>query len=422
MTSLADMLANAPRFDARRMLVDYVQGRALHVLGLPGSHPLDPDQGLRDVGLDSLMAVELRNELQARVAIHLPTTLAFDYPTVNAIANHLAQALALDGGASPAVTRGAGGGRLCRAARRPVGCRSRGVAERRAVGRSAAGRGDLVSVRPEDLSPVKRALLEIRDLRARLQQAEGARLEPIAIVGAGVRVPGGVTTLEQFWTLLIEGRDAITEVPASRWAVDQFYDADPDAPGKIATRFGGFLERIDQFDAKFFGITPREAASLDPQQRLLLEVAWEALEHAGQAPDALTGHADRRLHRPELHRLPDGGREVHRRSPTSTPISRPAATRASRRAGSRTCWACKGRASRSIPPARRRWSPCTWPRRACALGECAMALAGGVNLMLLPELSINFSRAQMMAPDGRCKTFDAAPTATSAAKGAAWSC
>ena len=85
-TSLADMLASAPAVRRKTLLVDYVQARALHVLGLPGSHPLDPDQGLRDVGLDSLMAVELRNELQARVAVHLPTTLAFDYPTVNAIA------------------------------------------------------------------------------------------------------------------------------------------------------------------------------------------------------------------------------------------------------------------------------------------------------------------------------------------------
>ena len=101
-TGLADMLAKAPPVRRMTLLLDYVHGRALHVLGLPGSYPLDPDQGLRDVGLDSLMAVELRNELQSRIAVHLPTTLAFDYPTVNAIANHLAQTLALDTGVLPA--------------------------------------------------------------------------------------------------------------------------------------------------------------------------------------------------------------------------------------------------------------------------------------------------------------------------------
>ena len=97
-------------------------------------------------------------------------------------------------------------------------------------------------------------------------------------------------TPDEFWELLRDGRDAITEVPPDRWSLDAFYDADPDAPGKMSTRFGGFLEGADRFDARFFGITPREAITMDPQQRLLLEVAWEALEHAGQAPDQLAGH------------------------------------------------------------------------------------------------------------------------------------
>ena len=262
-----------------------------------------------------------------------------------------------------------------------------------------------MSVRAEELSPVKRALLEIRDLRARLQQAEGARLEPIAIVGAGVRVPGGVTTLEQFWTLLIEGRDAITEVPASRWAVDQFYDADPGAPGKIATRFGGFLERIDEFDAKFFGITPREAISLDPQQRLLLEVAWEALEHAGQAPDALTGHATGVF----------VGLSSTDYMTTAMKFTAAADIDAYLATGGHPSVA-SGRISYVLGlqgPSFTIDTACSsslaavhLAAQSLRLGECAMALAGGVSLMLLPELSINFSRAQMMAPDGRCKTFD----------------
>ena len=140
------------------------------------------------------------------------------------------------------------------------------------------------------LSPTKRAILEIRDLRARLEASEQRASEPIAIVGMGLRLPGGVTTPDEFWKLLRDGRDAITEVPPERWSLDTFYDPDPNAPGKMSTRFGGFIEGADRFDARFFGITPREAISMDPQQRLLLEVAWEALEQAGQAPDQLAGH------------------------------------------------------------------------------------------------------------------------------------
>ena len=143
----------------------------------------------------------------------------------------------------------------------------------------------------EGLSPIKRALLELRDLQARLAEAERVKTEPIAIVGVGLRLPGGVNSCESFWDLLVHGVDAITPVPAERWNADEFYDSDADAPGKIVTRCGGFLDRIDQFDARFFGITPREAVSMDPQQRLLLEVAWEALEHAGCPPDALIGSA-----------------------------------------------------------------------------------------------------------------------------------
>ena len=109
------------------------------------------------------------------------------------------------------------------------------------------------------------------------------------MVGLGCRYPGGVQDPESFWRLLREEQDAICEVPLERWDVKAYYDPQPDAPGKISTRFGGFLDRIDQFDPYFFGIAPREASSMDPQQRLLLEIAWEALEHAGLAADRLRG-------------------------------------------------------------------------------------------------------------------------------------
>src|SRR5262249_19080224 len=118
---------------------------------------------------------------------------------------------------------------------------------------------------------------------------EAEKTEPIAIVGMGCRFPGGADSPEAFWDLLANGRDAIREVPADRWDINAFYDADPDAPGKMNTRYRGFLEQIHAFDPHFFSISPREAASMDPQQRLLLEVAWEALEHANMPPDRLYG-------------------------------------------------------------------------------------------------------------------------------------
>ena len=113
-------------------------------------------------------------------------------------------------------------------------------------------------------------------------------MEPVAIIGMGCRLPGA-NNPESFWHLLSEGIDAITEVPPDRWDLDEFYDPEPATPGKMITRYGGFLDQVDQFDPNFFGISPREAKCIDPQQRLVLEVAWEALENAGISPDELSG-------------------------------------------------------------------------------------------------------------------------------------
>jgi acyl transferase domain-containing protein len=138
------------------------------------------------------------------------------------------------------------------------------------------------------LSPQRLALLAAQ-LNERLEAFEEDRSAPIAIVGMGCRFPGGVRDAESLWKLLSEGVDAIREVPADRWKIDDYYDRKPDTPGKMATRWGGFIDQPDQFDPKFFGIAPAEATPMDTQQSLLLESTWEALEDAGIPPSSLAG-------------------------------------------------------------------------------------------------------------------------------------
>src|SRR5688572_20453862 len=141
----------------------------------------------------------------------------------------------------------------------------------------------------QDASALKRALFALKDMRAKLDEVERAKNEPIAVVGMACRIPGGVNTPEEFWQMLHEGSEGIRDIPSERWDVDAYYDPDPDVPGKMMSRRGGFLDQIDGFDPQFFGISPREATTIDPQQRLLLEASWEALENAGYAPSKLVG-------------------------------------------------------------------------------------------------------------------------------------
>ena len=255
-------------------------------------------------------------------------------------------------------------------------------------------------------SALRRALAALEQMQARLDASERARHEPIAIVGMGCRFPGGASGPDAFWRLLREGGDAVAEVPRERWNVDALYDPDPDAPGKMASRWGAFLEQVDEFDPQLFGITPREAAGMDPQQRLLLEVGWSALEHAGIAPDRLSGsrtgvyvgivNSDYE----QLCRDNDGQEQL-------------GAYYASGNAHS----VASGRLSYLFGlqgPSISIDTACSSSLVAVHLavqglraGECDMALAGGVNVILVPESSIAISRYRMLSPDGRCKTFDA---------------
>jgi len=258
-----------------------------------------------------------------------------------------------------------------------------------------------------DMSPLKQALLAIEDLQARLDAAERAQQEPIAVIGMSCRFPGGANDPDSFWQLLHEGRDVISEVPPSRWDVNALYDPNPDAPGKMCSRYGGFLEGVDvdAFDAQFFRIAPREAMSMDPQQRLLLEVSWEALERAGQPQEVLTGS-------PTGVFVGIGMNDYSQLQLRSGDLARIDAYTG---AGNFLCFAA-GRISYLLGLQ----GPCLALDTACSSslvavhlacqslrsGECRMAIAGGVQLMLSPEATIAISRTRALAPDGRCKTFD----------------
>lgn len=265
-----------------------------------------------------------------------------------------------------------------------------------------------MSVLPADaapLSPIKQALLEIRDLRAKLDRLQRVKSEPIAIVGMGFRFPGGADDPESFWQLLRDGTDAITEIPADRWDVEAYFDEDRGVPGKMYTAQGGFLSEVDRFDADFFGVAPREADLLDPQQRLLLEVSWEALERAGIASDQLLQSRTGVF-------VGMGNSDYGRRA-----FGNP--SQVDMYAATGNCFSvASGRLSYLLGlqgPSMVVDTACSSSLVALHLAvqslrreESDLALAGGVNLILSPEININFCQANMLASDGRCKTFDAA--------------
>lgn len=261
-------------------------------------------------------------------------------------------------------------------------------------------------VSPEDkASTLQRALHEIRSLRSRVRQYEIGAKEPIAIVGVGLRFPGEANDAESFWQALANGVDAVTEVPPSRWSLDRLYDSNPDAPGKMTTRHGAFLEDPALFDADFWGVSPREATYIDPQHRLALEVFWEALENAGQSPAALAGSLTGvflAMSNSDYGRLVFSREEEIEAYSSIGTLFNAAAGRISFALGLQgPCMAVDTACSGSLVAV----------HLACQslrLGECGLALAGGVNLILTPEININFSKSRMMAADGRCKTFDAA--------------
>jgi amino acid adenylation domain-containing protein len=238
--------------------------------------------------------------------------------------------------------------------------------------------------------------------------------EPVAIVGMGCRFPGADGP-EAFWRLLMEGVDAVREVPAERWDVERLYDADVRAPGRMTTRWGGFVEGVDRFDAAFFGISPREAARIDPQQRLLLEVAWEALEDAGIDPDRLAGtdtgvfvgistsdYGQMQLADPSLTDAYAGTGGAL--SIAANRLSYLLDLRGPSMAVDTACSSSLVAVHLAVASLR--------------AGECDQALVGGANLLLAPQVTVNFSKAGFMSPDGRCRAFDARANGYVRAEGA----
>ncbi|EGJ31034.1 polyketide synthase module, partial [Moorena producens 3L] len=250
------------------------------------------------------------------------------------------------------------------------------------------------------------ALDKISNLEAEVDRLKNQKQsEAIAIIGMGCRVPGGASIPEAFWDILQNGVDAITEVPPDRWPINKYYDSDPTTPGKISTRYGGFVEQLQEFDANFFGISPKETIHLDPQQRLLLEVSWEALERSGINPQQLTGTSTgvfvgicgsdytQKILTQGLEQIDAYLGTGNSHSTASGRISYLLGLKGPSLAVDTACSSSLVSIHLATTSLRNR--------------ECDLALAGGVNALISPEFSINFSKAGMLSPDGRCKTFDA---------------
>ncbi len=340
-TQLVQRLTNAPVQQRKKLVTDYLRDAVAEVTRVDAAE-IREDTGFFDLGMDSLMAVELRRRIEQGVAKEIPVTLVMDHPRLTDAADYL-----LD---------------------------------------------DVLGLAERVSAPAPTAVATTRTD------------EPIAIVAVSCRFPGAPDP-EAFWEVLAGGVDAIREVPEDRFDIDEFYDPDPETPGKTYTRFGGFLDGIDGFDPEFFGISPREALWIEPQQRLMLETAWEGLERAGYSPATLRGS------RTGIFAGVAANEYAHLLSSESVDKIEPYFITGN------ALNAISGRVAFALGlegPAMAVDTACSSALvavhqavQALHSGDCDLALAGGVNVLLSPVTVIAASRARMLSPVGRCKTFDA---------------
>ena len=341
-TQLVERLANAPVQQRKKLLTDYLRDAVAEVTRVD-AREIREDAGFFDLGMDSLMAVELRRRIEQGVGKEIPVTLVMDHPRLSDAAYYLL--------------------------------------------------GEVLGLSEQDKSgPAPASAVTTRTD------------EPIAIVAVSCRFPGAPDP-EAFWEVLSGGVDAIREVPEDRFDIDEFYDPDPETPGKTYTRFGGFLDGIDGFDPEFFGISPREAVWIEPQQRLMLETAWEGLERAGYSPGALRGS------RTGIFAGVGANEYAHLLSSESIDKIEPyfITGNALNAISGRVAFAL-GLEGPAVAVDTACSSALVAVHQACQAlhsGDCDMALAGGVNVLLSPVTVIAASRARMLSPVGRCKTFDA---------------
>ena len=366
-TRFLDQLKSLPSGQRRKFLQDHLQGMVGKILRLQDPAAANSTAPLRQLGLTSLMATELALELELTLQHPCSATLVFNYPTIEKITDHL-----LSEGVADSLPE------------------SEEISDQESES-SAAG-----------TLPVMHAVTEgVPDNQARNPDLP----EPIAIIGLACRFPGAATP-EDYWQILRGGVDVITEVPSDRWNISDFYDANPEAPGKMYSRWGGFLDSIDLFDAAYFGISPREAAALDPQQRLLLEVTVQALENAGHAPDPQAASNSGVF--VGIMNNNDFVSVKRNTSDHSWVNAHDSTGQATSAAAGRLSYALGFQGpSMAIDTA------CSSSLVAIHLAcqslrskECKMAVAGGVNVILAPETTISFCKTRMLSPTGRCKTFD----------------